>query len=766
MLNRLFTKVKNIIRAAWNAVQPGPVALRGAAAGALAAGILAYVFFTLLVNPGPLAFAAPAVLGMLLLGGLLLLLGQGVAWAVGVLARIPWVYRWSALAALALLFVSMMGVKPEALLAVAAALILAASLLGGGIASMRGGWKGLTWVQRGIAVGGMAIGGLLLASGLGAAALWRGSPARPVVDAARQSGAPLEVISLPDPGQAGDYAAQTLTYGSGTDPFRVEYGAAAALKTRPVNGTKLLESSWKGLAGKLRTLAWGFDYSALPLNGRVWYPQGEGPFPLVLMVHGNHNMLDFSDPGYAYLGELLASRGYIFVSVDENFLNGGTTNLFESFGDENDARGWLLLEHLRQWHAWNEDPDSPFYRKVDTQNIAVGGHSRGGEAAAVAAAFNRLPYYPDDYGLAFDYGYNIRAVVAIAPIDGQYVPAQRGTRLANLNYFIIHGSHDSDVSSFDGIDQYERVTFDPGTEWFKAAVYVYRANHGQFNTVWGDSDVGGLAAGFLDRGALLPAEEQRRAAAVYISAFLDASLKQADGYLPLFQDARSAPAGWLPDTVYINRIERAGDQIVASYEEDADLRSATLSGASARGSNLAIWREQRVHSKWSGRESNAVYLGWNTGIPAVYTLELPAQGLALDGSSALIFNLADADQDPKPVDSGSTAEKKKAGEPPSLRQPLDLSVVLVDANGEEARAVLADTRLVQPQLKAQLYKLKLFESNAQSEPVLQSYVLPLADFVQDNPAFDPAALRSVRFVFDRTPRGSVILDGVGFRRLD
>ncbi len=129
----------------------------------------------------------------------------------------------------------------------------------------------------------------------------------------------------------------------------------------------------------------------------------------------------------------------------------------------------------------------------------------------------------------------------------------------------------------------------------------------------------------------------------------------------------------------------------------------------------------------------------------------------------MIFNLADADQDPKPVDSDSTAEKKAPGEQAAQRQPIDLSVVLVDASGKEARVALADYRLVQPQLKAALYKHKLFEHDAQSEPVLQSYVLPLADFVKDNPAFDLAALRSVRFVFDHTPRGSLILDGVGFR---
>jgi hypothetical protein len=61
--------------------------------------------------------------------------------------------------------------------------------------------------------------------------------------------------------------------------------------------------------------------NSLPINTRVWYPEGDGPFPLALIVHGNHNMQDYSDPGHEYLGELLASKGIILASVDENFIN-------------------------------------------------------------------------------------------------------------------------------------------------------------------------------------------------------------------------------------------------------------------------------------------------------------------------------------------------------------------------------------------------------------------------------------------------------------
>ena len=255
---------------------------------------------------------------------------------------------------------------------------------------------------------------------------------------------------------------------------------------------------------KSRSKYWGFDFKKLPINGRVWYPQGDGPFPLVLIVHGNHNMKDFSDPGYGYLGQHLASRGFILASVDENFINGNLRG-------ENDGRGWLLLEHLRRWRTWNDSLGSPFYHKVDMGNIALMGHSRGGEAVAVAAAFNRLSHYPDDATIKFDYNFDIKSIVAIAPVDGQYQPAGKPTPVENVNYLVFHGSHDGDVSAFSGLRQYQRIKFTDGQPWFKSAVYMYRANHGQWNTVWGNKDNGPRSGRWL---ALERADLARGAASV------------------------------------------------------------------------------------------------------------------------------------------------------------------------------------------------------------------------------------------------------------
>ena len=226
-------------------------------------------------------------------------------------------------------------------------------------------------------------------------------------------------IAAPNPGAPGPYGVRTLYYGSGTDKRRSEYRDSVTLMTQPVDGSELAKAPNSSL-GRSRERYWGFDFDSLPVNGRVWYPDGEGPFPLVLIVHGNHNMKDFSDPGYAYLGELLASRGYIFTSVDENFLNGNIRG-------ENDARGWMLLQHVRAWQNFNDSTGGPFEGKVDMENIALTGHSRGGEAVAVAGAFNRLTRYPDDATVEFDFDFNIKALIAIAPIDGQYEPTGRPT---------------------------------------------------------------------------------------------------------------------------------------------------------------------------------------------------------------------------------------------------------------------------------------------------------------------------------------------------
>jgi len=629
-----------------------------------------------------------------------------------------------------------------------------------------------------------------------------------------------QLLEVPSPLEPGGVEVRSLYYGSGRDKNRPEFRDSVAFATGFVDASKLVSL---GQSAKSRNEYWGFKPDSFPLNGRVWYPEGPGPFPLVLVAHGNHDMKDFSDPGYEYLGRHLASRGFILASLDMNFINGGIRG-------ENDARGWLFLKHLEAWRGFNDDPENPFYRKVDMGNLGIMGHSRGGEAVGHAAAFNGLTHYPDDATVTWDFGFDIKAVVAIAPVDGQYRPTNRLVPVANVNYLVFHGTHDGDVSSFSGLRMYKRIQFDDGEPHFKASVYVHRANHGQWNTVWGPHDRGPRSARSLDLRGLLDGEDQRRFALVYVTAFLEASLKGKKEYLPLFRDHRVA-GGWLPKTMYITQFQESSFRPLLTFEEDIDVTSGTAAGVRIRGDSLSTWKEDVLpfrsrsgssSSTGSTQENQAVWLGWNnriagkdttrTGPPASYAIVLPddlPRSWALGRGSTLDFMLTALDETPRPrKDPAAEAEKEKevegagasrseggpaeggraggggvrgffAGlfsflssgegrrEDDGEKPPLRLSIQLVDAEGHSAKVVLNRYGPVRRPIEIRIQRRGDQQFAGNTEMVLQSYSIPLDHFLAGTPeSVDLSSLKEVRFLFDESTSGTVALDEVGFSRKD
>ena len=611
-------------------------------------------------------------------------------------------------------------------------------------------------------------------------------------------------ITAPNPADRGTFAVKTLTYGSGTDLQRREYREDVAIKTKTVDVSPF--ASIPKDQEDRRKKFWGFDLKKAPINARVWYPDGAGPFPLVLIVHGNHNWEEFSDPGYGYLGELLASRGFILASVDENFING--------LSEENDGRAWLLLKHLQVWKQFNETKDGPFYQRVDMQHITLMGHSRGGEAAATAAAFNRLKFYPDDFKQKFDFNFAIRSVVAIAPVDGQYKPTGQFTPLENVNYLLIHGSHDGDVSTAVGLRQYERLKFTNGEPLFKAVLYMYRANHGQWNTVWGNKDGGPRSARTLDLRGLIDPEAQRQFAKVVISGFLEATIRGRREYVAMFRDHRTA-GGWLPKTMYTTRYQDAGYHGLAEYDEDIDLTTGSAPGSAITAEHLSTWQEKAVPFRGKGSDNqnhNAAFIGWNNelaasdtdeapastaaatppakkfGPPATYAVSVPealAHTWGLDASGDVIVALAAtntkpgprAEEKPKTDEDTSKAPAKKA--PPKKpapkkddkkekekpdETPIDLTVELVDAAGHTARLPLSRFGIARHPFESNIYirdgrDASRFTNNYELVP--QTFVMPLADFRAAATDFDPATLATIRLLFDKTTAGTVIIEHIG-----
>ncbi|MBL0173599.1 MAG: hypothetical protein IPP90_23510 [Gemmatimonadaceae bacterium] len=602
-------------------------------------------------------------------------------------------------------------------------------------------------------------------------------------------------ITAPNPGVPGSLAVRKLYYGAAGNSRRPEFRDSATYRTGTVDASPF--ARMEPAQAKSRKKYWGYDNTKFPLNARVWYPDGDGPFPLVLVVHGNHSMEEYSDPGYQWLGELLASRGFILASIDENFLNGGIRG-------ENDARGWMLLKHLEVFRALNDSAGKPLHHKIDMTRIALMGHSRGGEAVAVAGAFNRLPYYPDDANQKFDFNFDIKGLVAIAPVDGQYLPTERPTPLSDYSYLVIHGSHDGDVSTFQGLMQYNRIKYTKPGPQFKSAIFMYRANHGQWNTVWNNKDNGFFSDRSLQLKALIPGEQQRQFGRVVISGFLETVLRDRTEYQVMFRDHRAA-GDWLPPTMYMNRYGDANTKYLATFEEDVDLTTGTAPGVRIAAESLSTWKENDVpvRSRGSTFRSNVVTLGWNNTpvgkdtttprTPARVSFTVPDSLRAAwhpDASSALLLTVGATTQTPGPRklprdttkrdstaskdSTGKPAAKKKAPPKPkptpkdTTKHPTDVSVELEDAAGHTVRLPLSDFGAVRIPLDAYIYRRRGRDKTqfpTLSEPVMQTYVLPTASFTKANATFDPGTLRTIRLVFDRAKVGAILLDDVGLTTL-
>jgi hypothetical protein len=300
---------------------------------------------------------------------------------------------------------------------------------------------------------------------------------------------------------------------------------------------------------------WPFPNTSVPLNGHVCIPRGRGPFPLAVFAHGNHDPLSNSTPGYLYLCSLLASQGIVAATIDVNFLNGG------NFG-ENDARGIVHLEHVKQFRTWNSTATHPLHGKIDLNRILIVGHSRGGEGVGHASFFNPLPAIKPDIfsptvpldgsaGLG-PYRFALRCIAAIAPTDRQYTPIT-GPTVVPDRYFLIHGSRDGDVSTFEGYNTFNRAhavdlanpTVSDGK--LKALLWVLGANHNQFNSTWPTE---------TPPATTMPRADQEQVAKVALGALAQALLLDRVEYMDVLRDHATAVA-WMP----------AGATFVSQYQD-------------------------------------------------------------------------------------------------------------------------------------------------------------------------------------------------------
>lgn len=550
---------------------------------------------------------------------------------------------------------------------------------------------------------------------------------------------PVAAPSIPsgfeDAGAPGPYLVRTLAYGSGDSVRRPEYGAGVELVTAPVDGSRVF-AGYGGPAGAFHRWYWGFGFDALPLNGLVWYPEADGPRPLVLIVHGNHAMSRPSEPGYAYLGEHLASHGYVVAAIDQNFLNG--LFFFDGQFAEMPLRGWLVLQHLQAWRRWSTTSGHPLAARVDLDRVALVGHSRGGEAVAWAAHLNE--HAMEGVSVPDDFGFGIGAVVAIAPSDAYAGPGGRRPDLADADYLLLAGGHDADTFVLYGQAQFERNRRQDAVDRFDALAYLHRANHGQFNAVWGDRDRGLYNSLLLNRAPLLAADAQLRATSTLVTGFLRASLGGERGFRAAFRSPSSGRA-WLPDGVVVTRLRDSAAIVLEDFE-------GGVVGAAGAAANVRV---EALLLRDGAREqgNRALRLAWAAGASAAFDVVVaPDDATRSTAASALTFALASV---------------------PGAGPPNHVTIELTTADGATARHVLgADGPIVHP-LPAHLVKARwLYGRNGfpaairPEEVVLQTFTVPLASFT--GASIEAGDVAQVRFVFAGGAAGAVYLDEVAWVR--
>lgn len=550
-----------------------------------------------------------------------------------------------------------------------------------------------------------------------------------------------------DPSLPGAFHVENLTYGA-ENTYREVFNQDDSLVSRSVDGADFVDG-WSNR----RTKRFGFGPEELPLNGHVWFPEEGGSFPLILIVHGNHPAPEYSDSGYDYLAELLASRGYIVASVDENFLNISLYDdriFLQPLKHDNACRGWLLLEHLSLFEEWSRTESTPLFRKIDMDNIGLIGHSRGGEAIAIAHSFNEMKSFPDNPNITFDYHFSIKALISLAGVDGQYLPGGEPIVPEDVDYLAIQGSHDMDISTFMGYNQYDRVRYTGESDHFKSSVYVYGGNHGQFNSIWGRNDSLGLGSKILNEANLIPRDEQEQITKVLVSAFLDASMKNKSDYLAIFQNTQYA-ANWLPETIYINDYWDSHTISLLDFREDVDPASASLPGGTITGKNLSKWKEEIVETKYGSIIQNAykaVNLAWDaeSGVTPSYTICLP-DDFSTTEASQIVFSVADKKSD-----------KFKIGD-----ELTDFTIELEDNNAQKVTLSLSELGTLYPMLEGNFVKWPVSEIGLSREAVFQRYSIDLSKMTFKNQEFDTSSIRKISFLFDLVEEGDIYLRNVGLR---
>jgi hypothetical protein len=544
----------------------------------------------------------------------------------------------------------------------------------------------------------------------------------------------------PDPGAPGTFSVSTQDYNLGDQVFHpasLGTGAFVELTARVYSPTDL--------QGERPLLIFLHGNHAATYNpttfaaGFAWPPSASGPGFVALPNY----------QGYDYIGQNLASHGYIVVSISADGVNvlGGINMVpraqlvertLDLVHDLDTGTGTIMPETNAQIGS-DQLPSSgltpfgtQFVGHIDLQTVGLMGHSRGGDGVVAAYQLNQQLGSP----------YGIKAVAPLSPVDFT------SRTINNVPLMVMYGYNDGDVSDLEGEGFYDRSRYNvAGDQAPKHIVLVQGANHNSFNTIWWAEPAIRFPAGASDDGvgsaaSRLSPPQQRSVAIAYFGAFFQTYV--GNDTQPVHHEFYSFLTGDSPPPASVDPAAQNGifftyhpaDTANARRDVNRLLTPDNLTTNTVGGAVTQSGLTPYTVAAFSG--TPASFAG--TGIPTLQVLragwsapgafwenDLPAGSRDVSGYYALQFRAA--------VDYADS--RNPSG------QPQNFQITLTDGQGNTASATVNDAYQGRPS--------PLYFPPLSRHRVMNSVRIPLSLFS----GLDLTDVRSIRFNFNQTASGAL-----------
>ena len=175
-----------------------------------------------------------------------------------------------------------------------------------------------------------------------------------------------------------------------------------------------------------------YDSDGLNIHGFVNVPKGQGPFPVVIALHGYIPASEYKTLDYSYrYADAIARQGYIVLHPNmRNFPPSDSAERVRDFNTGYTVDVMNLLKYVQE----EAEQKGSIFEKADLNNIGIWGHSLGG-----GVALRVISLVPE-----------IKAAVLYAAVTQRYSNESAGFTVydlesSNATYSVHHGTADDTI---------------------------------------------------------------------------------------------------------------------------------------------------------------------------------------------------------------------------------------------------------------------------------------------------------------------------------